>query len=65
MPQKAFDGLAAVGEVQDDLGSVRTFFQTRDGARVDFDLRVGTQGAGEGVGEGFGVIGVDGDAVEG
>lgn len=65
VPQKAFDGLAAVGEVQGDLGSVRAFLQTRDGARVDFDLRVGTQGAGEGVGGGFGAIGVDGDAVEG
>ena len=65
MRDEAFDYLATVREVQDDFGSVRTFLQTRDGASVDLDLRVGTQGAGEGVEEGIGTIGVDGDGIGG
>ena len=65
MAQEAFNGFAAVGEVQNDFGSARPFLETCDCARVDLHLRVGAEGGGKGIAEGFGAVGVDGDAVGG
>ena len=65
MCEETLDGAAAVREMEDDFGSVRTFFQAGDCAGVDADVGAGTEVLYEGVAKGFGAICVDGYAVGG